>query len=167
LTCRARYGTGYDTVRYQYLNKLPFKDAPEDDRLLPDLCLGLYRDVVVFDSATKQMFAVHWVDTTVFDGDVEAALDDGEECLDHLVRAMQPQSVPSLPFGEVSMARGVRGDGRGRRGGSIPAGWSSRVRSPCLVCAASHLARVTRGKHLTTPLSACDASTAHADLPGV
>jgi len=95
---------GYDTVRYQYLNKLPFKDAPEDDRLLPDLCLGLYRDVVVFDSATKQMFAVHWVDTTVFDGDVEAALDDGEECLDHLVRAMQPQSVPSLPFGEVSMS---------------------------------------------------------------
>ena len=37
---------GYDTVRYQYMNKLPFEDAPEDDRSLPDLCLGLYRDVV-------------------------------------------------------------------------------------------------------------------------
>jgi len=37
---------GYDTVRYQYLNKLPFDTAPKDDRNLPDLCLGLYRDVV-------------------------------------------------------------------------------------------------------------------------
>ena len=37
---------GYDTVRYQYQNKLPFSNAPEDDRNLPDLCLGLYRDVV-------------------------------------------------------------------------------------------------------------------------
>ena len=26
---------GYDTVRYQYMNKLPFDDAPEDDRELP------------------------------------------------------------------------------------------------------------------------------------
>ena len=50
---------GYDTVRYQYLNKLPFEEAPEDDRALPDLCLGLY-DVMVFDHATKQVFAVHW-----------------------------------------------------------------------------------------------------------
>lgn len=95
---------GYDTVRYQYLNKLPFEDAPEDDRKLPDLCLGLYRDVVVFDHATKQLFAVHWVDTTVFDGDVETALANGEECLDSLVRALQPQSRPTLPFGEVSMS---------------------------------------------------------------
>jgi len=30
--------------------------------------------VVVFDHATKQMFAVHWVDTTLFDGDVEAGI---------------------------------------------------------------------------------------------
>ena len=95
---------GYDTVRYQYINKLPFEEAPEDDRSLPDLCLGLYRDVVVFDHATKQMFAVHWVDTTLFGGDVEAALEDGEKSLDNLVRALQPEVMPSLPFGEVSMS---------------------------------------------------------------
>ena len=95
---------GYDTVRYQYLNKLPFEEAPEDDRVLPDLCLGLYRDVVVFDHATKQLYAVHWVDTTLHDGDAAAALTEGEESLDALVRALQPDSVPTLPFGEVSMS---------------------------------------------------------------
>jgi len=46
---------GYDTVRYQYTTKLPFSGAPPDDRGVPDLCLGLYRDVVVFDRATKQV----------------------------------------------------------------------------------------------------------------
>ena len=95
---------GYDTVRYQYLNKLPFEEAPDDDRALPDLCLGLYRDVVVFDHATKQLYAVHWVDTTLHDGDAAAALTEGEESLDALVRALQPDSVPTLPFGEVSMS---------------------------------------------------------------
>ena len=95
---------GYDTVRYQYLNKLPFEEAPDDDRTLPDLCLGLYRDVVVFDHATKQLYAVHWVDTTLHDGDAAAALTEGEESLDALVRALQPDSVPTLPFGEVSMS---------------------------------------------------------------
>ena len=95
---------GYDTVRYQYLNKLPFEEAPEDDRALPDLCLGFYRDVVVFDHATKQLYAVHWVDTTLHDGDAAAALTEGEESLDALVRALQPDSVPTLPFGEVSMS---------------------------------------------------------------
>jgi len=52
----------------------------KDDRNLPDLCLGLYRDVVVFDHATKQMFAVHWVDTTLFDGDVEAGHCPLDQC---------------------------------------------------------------------------------------
>jgi len=96
---------GYDTVRYQYLNKLPFEEAPEDDRALPDLCLGLYRDVVVFDHATKQVFAVHWCDVDAAPGgDAEAALAEGEACLGALVEALQPETVPSLPFGEVSMS---------------------------------------------------------------
>ena len=95
---------GYDTVRYQYLNKLPFEEAPEDDRGLPDLCLGLYRDVVVFDHATKQVFAVHWCDVDASGGDVEAALAEGEQCLGALVKALQPERMPSMPFGEVSMS---------------------------------------------------------------
>jgi len=44
---------GYDTVRYVYGGKIPFEEAPEDDRQLPDLHLALYNDVVVLDQATK------------------------------------------------------------------------------------------------------------------
>ena len=95
---------GYYTVRYQYTNKLPFDEAPVDDRNLPDLCLGMYRDVVIFDHATKQVFAVHWADLSVFHGDVERTLSEGEVSLGALVRQLQPNTVPSLPFGEVSMS---------------------------------------------------------------
>lgn len=41
--------------------KLPFEDAPEDDRHLPDLHLALYNDVIVFDHATKLAYVVAWV----------------------------------------------------------------------------------------------------------
>ncbi|HBZ97548.1 MAG TPA: hypothetical protein DEO57_06855, partial [Phycisphaerales bacterium] len=34
---------GYDTVRYMEPDALPFEDAPEDDRGLPDMQFGLYR----------------------------------------------------------------------------------------------------------------------------
>jgi anthranilate/para-aminobenzoate synthase component I len=43
----------YDTVRYVETKKLPFSKAPEDDRNLPDIHLGLYNDVVVFDHVEK------------------------------------------------------------------------------------------------------------------
>lgn len=55
------YG-GYDTMRYAELKSLPFSGAPKDDRGLPDLHLGLYRDVIVFDHVAKVIFIVHWVD---------------------------------------------------------------------------------------------------------
>lgn len=43
----------YDTVRYAEKKKLPFSLAPEDDRNLPDIHLGLYDDVIVFDHVDK------------------------------------------------------------------------------------------------------------------
>lgn len=43
----------YDTVRYVEKKKLPFSTAPVDDRNLPDLHLGLYDDVIVFDHVEK------------------------------------------------------------------------------------------------------------------
>lgn len=55
------YG-GYDTMRYAELKSLPFSSAPKDDRNLPDLHLGLYRDVIVFDHVTKVIYIVHWTD---------------------------------------------------------------------------------------------------------
>lgn len=52
---------GYDTVRYAEEGKLPFDSAPRDDRGLPDVHLGLYETVAVFDHARKMVYAVHWV----------------------------------------------------------------------------------------------------------
>jgi anthranilate synthase component 1 len=43
----------YDTVRYVEKKKLPFSGAPPDDRNLPDVHLGLYDDVIVFDHVEK------------------------------------------------------------------------------------------------------------------
>lgn len=55
------YG-GYDTMRYAELKSLPFSDAPNDDRGLPDLHLGLYKDVIVFDQVAKVVYIMNWVD---------------------------------------------------------------------------------------------------------
>ncbi|MBX3356168.1 MAG: anthranilate synthase component I [Phycisphaeraceae bacterium] len=49
---------GFDAVRWLEPLKLPFTSAPPDDRRLPDLHMGLYRSVVVFDHVTRLMHAV-------------------------------------------------------------------------------------------------------------
>lgn len=46
----------YDTVRYVEKKKLPFSAAPPDDRNLPDVHLGLYEDVMIFDHLEKVLF---------------------------------------------------------------------------------------------------------------
>jgi anthranilate synthase component 1 len=43
-------------VRYAEGKKLPFSKAPLDDRNLPDLHLGLYDDVIVFDHVVKVVY---------------------------------------------------------------------------------------------------------------
>jgi anthranilate synthase component 1 len=48
----------FDSVRYLEPEKLPFAHAPKDDRGIPDLNFGLYRDVVVFDHVSKTLHAV-------------------------------------------------------------------------------------------------------------
>lgn len=53
--------TGYDTVRYTYPSKIPFAGAPTDDRGLLDMHLALYKDMAIFDSATKLIYLVSWV----------------------------------------------------------------------------------------------------------
>lgn len=51
----------YDTVRYVEKKKLAFSSAPKDDRGLPDIHLGLYNDVLVFDHVTKVIFHLLFV----------------------------------------------------------------------------------------------------------
>jgi anthranilate synthase component 1 len=48
----------FDAVRYLEPGKLPFERAPRDDRGLPDVHFGLYREVAVFDHASKVLHAV-------------------------------------------------------------------------------------------------------------
>jgi len=43
----------YDTVRYAEKKKLPFSNAPVDDRNLCDMHLGLYESLIVFDHVEK------------------------------------------------------------------------------------------------------------------
>lgn len=40
-------------MRYLEKKKLPFLAAPDDDQNLPDVHLGLYDDVIVFDHVEK------------------------------------------------------------------------------------------------------------------
>jgi anthranilate synthase component 1 len=94
--------TGYDTVRYQYQSKLGFEDAPKDDRSLPDIHLGLYKDVVVFDNATKQLYAVHWVMVDEYSS-ADEAYTTGMDALDAMIDDLQPSKSPPMKQGYVNL----------------------------------------------------------------
>ena len=94
--------TGYDTVRYQYQSKLDFDRAPTDDRALPDIHLGLYKDVVVFDNATKQLYVVHWVLTDEYES-MDEAYERGMDALDEMIDDLHPAKLPDLQQGYVNL----------------------------------------------------------------
>lgn len=94
---------GYDTVRYLEGEKLP--SPPPDDRRLPDLHMGLYREIVAFDNVNKTMIAV----TNVLleeHASIQAAYDAGQRHLDALVERLQTPTgqYPELPVGDVDLA---------------------------------------------------------------
>ena len=93
---------GYDTVRYIEGDALPFSSAPPDDRDLPDMHFGLYRDLLIFDHVDKLLYLVVHV-AVAEHASAEAAWDAGQEALDVLARAVQKHSVP-LPGGAVDLA---------------------------------------------------------------
>ena len=97
---------GYDTVRAQEPEKLPFAAAPPDDRGLPDLHFGLYRQVVVFDHVDKVLWV--FVHVTLDEHEtVDAAYDAG------LPRSRRPRG-PARGAGAAAPG----GTGRSRPGGS-------------------------------------------------
>ena len=73
----------FDAVRWLEPAKLPFAGAPRDDRGLPDMHFGMYREVAVFDHATKVVHAVVSVPGDEH-GDEAAALRHGNDALDRL-----------------------------------------------------------------------------------
>ncbi|XP_024375616.1 anthranilate synthase alpha subunit 1, chloroplastic [Physcomitrium patens] len=93
----------YDTVRYVEKKKLPFSSAPIDDRGLPDIHLGLYNDVLVFDHVTKLVYVLHWVHVDRFDNP-ESAYEDGCKRLDLLVARLQTPGRVKLSSGSVELS---------------------------------------------------------------
>ena len=89
---------GYDTVRWLEPGKLPFDDAPPDDRGLPDLNLGLYRQVVAFDHVRKTIEVLVLVDPTEHEG-IDAAWIDARTSLDEM--------VGTLSYAQVAIAPGM------------------------------------------------------------
>ncbi|KAL8462953.1 hypothetical protein ACS0TY_033819 [Phlomoides rotata] len=93
----------YDTVRYVESRKLPFSKAPTDDRNLPDIHLGLYDDVIVFDHVDKKVHVIHWVRLDKYSS-VKDAYDDGMKRLDTLVAKVHDIDPPRLPAAQVDLA---------------------------------------------------------------
>ncbi|XP_031388198.1 anthranilate synthase alpha subunit 2, chloroplastic-like [Punica granatum] len=92
----------YDTVRYVEKKKLPFSSAPLDDRNLPDVHLGLYDDVIVFDHVEKKAYVIHWVRLDQYSS-VEEAFNDGMNRLDTLVSRVHDIDPPKLPAGSIKL----------------------------------------------------------------
>jgi len=92
---------GFDAVRWLEPGKLPFADAPRDDRHLPDLHFGLYRDVVVFDHATRIMHAVTAVPLSEHAND-SAAHAAADAALESLTAQLSMTSL-ALPAASVAI----------------------------------------------------------------
>lgn len=92
----------YDTVRYAETKKLPFSSAPEDDRNLPDVHLGLYDDVIVFDHVEKKAYVIHWVRLDRYSS-VQEAFNDGMNRLENLVSRVHDIVPPRLRKGSIKL----------------------------------------------------------------
>lgn len=92
----------YDTMRYVEKKKLPFANAPMDDRGLPDVHLGLYDNVIVFDHVEKKAYVIHWVRLDRYSSP-EKALNDGLDKLETLVSRVHDIITPRLPAGSIKL----------------------------------------------------------------
>ncbi len=92
----------YDTMRYLEAGKLPFTSAPHDDRRLPDLHFGLYRQVGVFDHVEKLLYAVNHVVLSEH-ASLEAAWRSGVEELERFVDRLETHATIPLPPGCVDI----------------------------------------------------------------
>lgn len=103
----------YDTVRFVEKKKLPFSSAPVDDRNLPDIHLGLYDDVIVFDHVEKKAYIIHWVQLDRFSS-VEEAFNDGMNSLESVVARVHNIVTPRLPAGRIKLQTHVFGPSLGK-----------------------------------------------------
>ncbi|MHC4127941.1 MAG: anthranilate synthase component I [Planctomycetota bacterium] len=92
---------GYDAVRFAEPAKLPFDAAPADDRQLPDLHFGLYRNVAVFDHVEKVLYAVCHVLVDEHESP-DAAWEAGSGQLRDFVGRLMTHTKP-LPAGPIDL----------------------------------------------------------------
>ncbi len=92
---------GYDTVRYLEPDKLPFPAAPKDDRRLPDMHFGLYRQVVVFDHVDKVLYAICHIVIDEHES-VDDAYRAGCDQLEELTHRLMTSGDP-LPAGSIQL----------------------------------------------------------------
>ena len=83
----------YDSVRYTEPEKLPFENAPPDDRDLPDLHFGFYNQLAVFDHAQKIVHAIHLIELNDH-VDAGASYDAAAAELLAFVQSLQVHSKP-------------------------------------------------------------------------
>jgi anthranilate synthase component I len=93
---------GYDTVRYLEGEKLPFAAAPSDDRRLPDLHFGLYRQVAIFDHVEKVLYALSHVVLSEHPS-IDAAWRAGVAELERFVDRLETHAAIPLPPGIVDL----------------------------------------------------------------
>ena len=89
----------YDTVRYAEPGKLDLRDAPEDDRRLPDVQFGFYDGVVAFDHVQQSVYVVQ-VPLIGGGDDAGEAYDGAIAKLEARETAIQRHARP-LPSGRV------------------------------------------------------------------
>ena len=93
---------GYDTVRYLEGEKLPH--PPPDDRALPDLHMGLYRQIAVFDHVQKTVVLVTHVVADEHDS-IEAAYAAAQRDLDDLTRRITTPAMPEHGGTELAVGQ--------------------------------------------------------------
>ncbi|QDU87596.1 Anthranilate synthase component 1 [Pirellulimonas nuda] len=138
---------GYDTVRY--VEDLP--NAPQDDRLLPDLAFAFYDHMVVFDNVQKTAVVVALA--RVGEGaDLRAAYDDAAARVDRLVdRLSAPPEKEPLPMADVNLVGAPTAQ---YQSNFTQAEYEAAVRKCVEYIRAGDIFQVVLSQRLQTPLAA-------------
>ncbi len=91
----------FDAVRWLEPKALSFGNAPQDDRQLPDMHMGLYRQVVVFDHFTRTLDCV--VAQSLDEHGSEAAAQTAADAALEQLQGDLFHQRPALPSGEIEL----------------------------------------------------------------
>ncbi|KAG0495069.1 hypothetical protein HPP92_006063 [Vanilla planifolia] len=91
-----------DELPDAFCEKASFHFLPEDDRKLPDVHLGLYNEVIVFDNVEKKAFVIHWVHLNRYSS-IADAYQKGRIQLENLLSRVHNTIIPRLTAGSVKL----------------------------------------------------------------